>query len=185
MAPARRGSTSTPSSITGQEQKYVFRYVTRSPTFTFWPEMMSLSMTKSHTFTFWPKIMSLSMTKSLIVRAVSKYRGFSQQLIGKSGEMPQNSTSCVVFSAFLDTALWWMSSSRKKRPFLLRRLPFSCIFPVFSWFWTILAKNIRDSLARINKSLIRFWMWVNVGKRNGWILEQIWSKSIKIALLDT
>ena len=41
----------------------------------------------------------------LIVRAVSKYRGFSQQLIGKSEEMPQNSTSCVIFSAFLDTAL--------------------------------------------------------------------------------
>ena len=41
----------------------------------------------------------------LIVRAVSKYGCFSQQLIGKSGEMPQNSTSCVVFSAFLDTAL--------------------------------------------------------------------------------
>ena len=73
-----------------------------------------------------------------------------------------------------------MSSSRKKRPFLLRRLPFSCIFPVFSWFWTILAKNIRDSLSRINKSLIRFWMWVNVGKEMG----GFWSKSIKIALLD-
>ena len=41
----------------------------------------------------------------LIVRAVSKYRGFSQQLIGKSEEMPQNSTSCVIFSVFLDTAL--------------------------------------------------------------------------------
>ena len=90
----------------------------------------------------------------LIVRAVSKYGCFSQQLIGKSGEMSQNSTSCVVFSAFLDTALWWISSSHKKRPFLLRRLTFSCIFPSFSWFWAILAKNIRDSLARINQSVI-------------------------------
>ena len=46
-----------------------------------------------------------------------------------------------------------ISSSQKKRPFLLRRLTFSCIFPVFSWFWTILAKNIRDSFARINQSV--------------------------------
>ena len=88
----------------------------------------------------------------LIVGAVSKYRGFSQQLIGKSGEMPQNSTSCVIFPAFLDTTLWCISSSHKKRPFLLRRLTLSCISPFWCAFWTILAKNIRDSFARINQS---------------------------------
>ena len=82
-----------------------------------------------------------------------KISRFSQQLIGKSGEMRQNSTSCVIFSAFLDTSLRWISSSHKKRPFLLRQLTFSSIFPFFRDFGQSLQKK-RDSFARINQAVI-------------------------------
>ena len=70
----------------------------------------------------------------LIVRAVSKYRVFSQRLIGTSEEMKmyhilaqKTAISFATIGVFL-------------------------YFSVFSWFRTILAKNIQDSFARINQS---------------------------------
>ena len=67
----------------------------------------------------------------MIVRAVSKYCRFVTQLIQKSPLLPQNSISCCQFVAFLSAAQRRLPSSQKKRPFLLRESPFSCIYPCF------------------------------------------------------